>query len=264
MSSNVNFAHIGSLGTYSILSSFCDIGMFQAHLIQCDNNYAYFCKQQSKRYYTILDSGALEVALGIENIEVSDNILIEMSFAVSASEVVCPDCPADPLKSIIRSKEFIRIWQLIPKNIRPNLMIVPHGYTVNKWLSNAEELISLAKSCVVGIPRLLAQICGQGFPRFRIDLAERIVSKYPGISVHLLGAGDNILDEVALFKNTSSIRSIDSTFIHRYLISGEDPLTKYSPPHSLRSYKIPDRCLQRIRFLDGIMKIKTERGYSVA
>lgn len=236
---NIKFAHIGSLGTYRILSSLADFDMFLASLLMRDCRYAEFCKERSLKRYTILDTGALELIVGTEWIDVSSEHLIDMALSLGVREVVCPDMPDDPKVSFQKSQEFIRRWFTKCSEARIRLMVVPHGRNLQEWFTNANKLISLIDKCTVGIPRLLANSCSSNDPGFRIRVARKLKEAYPHISIHLLGAGRQFCRELCYLREAYYIRSLDSTFIHRYAFSESDPLKEYTPPMTLSETNVP-------------------------
>jgi hypothetical protein len=70
-------------------------------------------------------------------------------------------------------------------------------------------------------------------------LAKELRIAYPRVQIHLLGAGENFLAELPHIEASTSVRSVDSTFIHRYLIAGTDPKAEYARPVDLRDITCP-------------------------
>jgi hypothetical protein len=251
----LRFAHVGSLGTCAHLAGAGDIGLFHAPLVASDASYARNCGEISRRKFTILDCAALEVAIGTETCEAPLRDVLEMSREFEMSEVVCPDTPCEPASSLARSLEFIAMWKRVPLSARrPRIMVVPHALTVTGWLAAAERMIRHAGHCTVGIPRLFAKRCGGDNPRFRVSLASRLRKAFPRLQVHLLGAGENFLDELSCVAASDMVRSIDSTFIHRYAISGADPTMEYAKPVPLRDTTSPRSLEQRTSELSGVLR----------
>jgi hypothetical protein len=236
----LQFAHVGSVGTSPYLAEIGDIALFHAPFITYDNAYAQACRLTASRKFTILDCAALEVAIGTETSETALQDIIEISQQYSVSEVVCPDTPIDPTSSLKRSMDFIRLWKALPAEARrPRLMVVPHAPSVNAWFTNAEYMIRHVPRCTVGIPRVFAKRCGGDDPSFRVMLAKELRIAYPRVQIHLLGAGENFLAELPHIEASTSVRSVDSTFIHRYLIAGTDPKAEYARPVDLRDITCP-------------------------
>ncbi len=236
---DIQFAHIGSIGTAELLSVHNDLEMFLAPLVIRCEKYASYCKSRSKDIYTILDSGVLELFSGTENIEVSGKQLLELAISMDINEIVCPDSPDDPRGSLLLTKDFIKLWRKLSENEKPQLMIVPHGKDFREWMSNANKLIHDVGKCTVGIPRLFAKNCGEGQADFRGNIAKKMTQSYRNVSVHLLGAGDNFLLELSTLNENHSIRSIDSTFVHRYASTKLDPEYSYVSPIELNNDSIP-------------------------
>ncbi len=227
---NIKFAHVGSLATVDVLSPHSDMEMFLAPLALRSHQYADYCAKRSQSVFTTLDSGALEVSIGTESAELTDIELLDLAIDLGVQEVVCSDCPNDPSKSLLRTRDFIRAWSRLPNDRRPQLMIVPHGTSYVEWAENAHKLIQQVGSCTVGIPRLFSARCSNGRPEFRIEIAAELKRRYPRIDVHLLGAGREFLLELRMLGSHGSVRSLDSTFLHRYAYTGEDPFSTYVAP----------------------------------
>jgi len=119
-------------------------------------------------------------------------------------------------------------------------MIVPHGRSRSEWLRNADTLVREVGRCTVGIPRLLSARCGDGTGGFRVRLAAAVKQRHPQVDVHLLGAGEDFLVELSMLRETPHVRSVDSTFLHRYGYSGADPNRVYVPPLPLNDPAIPN------------------------
>ncbi|MFC1682731.1 hypothetical protein ACFL0G_00805 [Candidatus Zixiibacteriota bacterium] len=248
------FIHVGSLGTYKFLSKLGEYNMFLAPLVQYDNSYAEYCRERSRESYTVLDSGALEIFIGTEKVDVNDERLLNMCIDLGVSEIVCPDWPMNAKESLVRSKSFVKSWRKLQDNLRPKLMFVPHGRTTKEWYSNAETLISEVSSCTIGIPRIFANMCKPEDPKFRISIAERLMLAFPKVDVHLLGAGMNFLEEIPFIRQSNRIRSIDSTFIHRYIVTDLNPLAEYAPPVPLKDTSVPNNSRVRAIAMQSILQ----------
>ncbi len=233
--------HVGGLGTHDEIAKHNRCHLFLAPLALDNNKYSQFCTKTSNAAFCILDCGSFEMALGTEDKEVSDALLLEMAINLGIHEVVCPDCPSDPQGSFSRSCDFIRLWAKLPKRVRPRLMIVPHGRTFIEWTENAHRLVKLVEKCTLGIPRILAEACDPSNAYFRITVAQQIRKAYPLVAIHLLGGGRNLLEELCCLRNNSTVRSLDTTFIHRYACSGKNPKKEYAAPSELRSSAKPQR-----------------------
>jgi len=254
----VMLAHVGGLGTYRQLASIGEIGMFLAPLALRSSGYADYVSAFAQRAFTILDSGALEVAMGTERGAVCDRDFLEIGVALGVHEMVAPDCPDDPRGSTMRTLCFVRKWHRVPESERPQLMVVPHGRDLSEWLANAARIMRRVARCTLGIPRLLAQRTGKGDPAFRVFLAETLSKAFNGISIHLLGAGAEFMKEYPFIASARHIRSQDSTFLHRYGTTGLDPNEHYAPPVILSEVRTPPgfhvRVMRVQRDLDAIAK----------
>ena len=212
------------------------------------------CRRIASRKFTILDCGALEVAIGTEASETALKDILEISQEYGVSEVICPDTPTDPHSSLKRSMDFIHLWKALPSEaLRPRLMLVPHALSVDAWLAKAEYMIRQVSQCTVGIPRIFAKQCGGDNPTFRVMLANMLHNAFPWVQIHFLGAGENFLDELPHIKSCKIIRSVDSTFIHRHVITGTDPTTAYARPVSLRDTSCPPELIKRTQKLRQVM-----------
>lgn len=227
---SVSFANVGSIAATCLLSAYNDIDLFLAPLILRSERYASYCAKRSQSVFTIIDSGALEIVAGTDNSDIKPSDLLELSIELGVHEVVCSDCPGDPYGSLLRTREFLKLYKQCAKCVRPRLMVVPHGKNLNEWFQNADTLIREAGHCTVGIPRLLSKKCDPNNPSFRINIAETINRNYPGVTSHLLGAGENFLMELSQLYPGVPIRSIDSTFLYRYACTGVDPKSTYVAP----------------------------------
>ncbi len=237
--SSVSFANVGSIAATCLLSAYNDIDLFLAPLALRSQCYASHCVKRSQSVFTIMDSGALETLAGTDNSDIKPSDLLELSIELGIHEVVCSDCPGDPRGSLLRTREFLKLHRQCAECIRPHLMVVPHGRSLDEWFRNAEKLISEAGHCTVGIPRLLSKQCDPDNPSFRINIAETISRNYPGVTSHLLGAGENFLMELSQLYPGVPIRSIDSTFIYRYACTGANPKSRYIAPLPLCSDVLP-------------------------
>lgn len=243
----MHFMHVGSIATYKEISRFSSNQMIQAPLANANSEYHDFYRGLSETQYTILDSGAFEVALKTERNEILDREFIDIGLSIRAHELVCLDAPLEEGASQLRSLSFIRLWRQIPLHIRPQLMVVPHGKTVREWFSNAESLIKAAGKCTVGIPRILGQRSACPRVDLRVRVAETLKSRAPDIMVHFLGAGPNILDELGLLRRYPRlVRSLDCTLLLRHATSGVSPLVSYSPPVVLNSTHTPINLQTRV------------------
>jgi hypothetical protein len=248
------FAHVGSVGTAPFLATVGDIALFHAPFIAADMKYAAACEQTASQRFTILDCAALEIAIGTETADTRLGDILEMSSQYRISEVVCPDTPMDPRGSLRRSLDFIGLWERLPPTAkRPRLMVVPHADTVTGWFRAAEDLIRKVPECTVGIARVFAKRCGRGDPMFRVRLAGQIRSAYPLIQVHLLGAGEDYLSEIPHIVRSPSVRSVDSTFIHRYTVAGTHPTAEYARPVPLRDFVCPSNIEERTQQLKAVL-----------
>jgi hypothetical protein len=248
------FAHVGSVGTSPYLAKVGDIALFHAPFIMSDIAYAQACRLTASIKFTILDCAALEVAIGTEKSEPALQDILEISREYGVSEVVCPDTPADPKSSLKRSMDFIRLWKALPGEAqRPRLMVVPHAQSVDAWFTEVEHLIRHVPQCTVGIPRVFAKRYGGDDPTFRVMLAKHLRTAYPMVQIHLLGAGENFLAELPHIAASTSVRSVDSTFIHRYLISGNDPKVEYARPVVLRDSNCPIEIKERTQELKRVL-----------
>lgn len=235
----VAIANVGSLGTTELLAQFADIDMFLAPLAVCSASYARHCALRSRTAYTILDSGALEVAIGTECTEIGPDELLDLAMTLGVREVVATDSPHEPRASLMRTCECIEAWHRLPRTSRPRLMVVPHGTSSADWLDNASKLIRRVGTCTVGIPRVLAQYCAADTSLFRVDLSLKLRCKHPDVDVHLLGAGPDFLEELEAVKGSGTIRSVDSTFVHRYAFTGTPADGEYVKPLRLRDSTVP-------------------------
>ncbi len=247
------FAHVGSVSTAPYLTEVGDIALFHTPFIASDNAYAQACGLTASRKFTILDCAALEVAIGTESSETTLKDILEISQQYGVSEVVCPDAPMDPTSSLKRSMDFVRLWKALPEARRPRLMVVPHAKSVGAWFTQVEYMIRNVPQCTVGIPRVFAKLCGGDDPSFRVMLARNIRTEYPGVQIHLLGAGENFLAELPHIKASTSVRSLDSTFIYRYLVAGTDPKVEYARPVSLRDTTCPLKIKERTQELKRVL-----------
>lgn len=247
---SILLANIGSEGTASLLSTYNDIEMFLAPLVINNHAYEIHCRNRVNETFTILDSGSFELFLGTSYQEFGAQDFLELAMNLGVDEVVSLDKPDDPQYSFYRTTEFIDAWQKLPVTERPCLMVVPHGKTISQWFLNAEKLLSKVGTCTVGIPRIFAQRCNQGDSSFRVKVGEQIIKSYPFVSVHILGAGPDFLSELYWLKGRTSIRSIDSTFVHRYSSVPTDPFEMYVEPLPLSDGSVPRGYEEQAYFLN--------------
>jgi hypothetical protein len=247
------FVHVGSLGTYRILSTLSTVHLFHANLAKINSDYLRLYSQLSMSQYTIMDSGSFELALGTTKSDTSELDFLDLALTTGAREIICPDCPFDPHKSTLVSKDFIAKWKRLPNTYRPRLMVVPHGRTLSEWYSNAAMLVAGAQECTIGIPRILCDMVGTVDPSFRLQVAMNLRKKIPNHHVHLLGAGKSILEELELLKKVSAgiVRSLDSTFILRYTSAGSTPERGYAHPVPLQTTSTPNNFVEQLDTLAG-------------
>lgn len=250
----IKIAHVGSIGCYKELISLSQINMFLAPLSSYSKIYEAFISEESNKKFTILDSGSFEISLGTEKKNFTEKEYLELSLDLGVHEIVCPDIPGNPSESRKATLSFIKYWKTV-KYKKPNLMVVPHGKNLIQWLANAEDFIKLVDNCTIGIPRILSEMCNDNSPKFRLKIAQLIERKFPYTKIHLLGAGKDIILESYHLKSTkiSNIRSMDNTFIQRYLSNNIDPSCEYAPPIVLKNnYKIENknRVFQLLKYFE--------------
>ncbi|MFC2132281.1 hypothetical protein ACFLRG_00635 [Bacteroidota bacterium] len=235
------FCHIGSLGSYSYLTQFSKIHLFLAPLALHDSAYSkYFSTKSNEGNYTILDTGALELSLGTEQVELRDQHFLEMACDLYANEIVCPDEPLNPQSSLRRSLSFVKGYKALKDYQKPNIMFVPQGTNIKEWLCNFEILYKEIPNGTVGIPRLLSEKYHSTEQNIRINISKILKKKFKNIQIHFLGAGRLFLHELELIKKSDGlIRSIDTSFLHRYAFSNQDPKTIYAKPVPMRNKLLP-------------------------
>ena len=260
----LNLAHVGSVRTSGTLASLSDIHMLLAPLAEASSSYRSLCRRLASDAYTILDSGALELSEGTSFREFSPQELLDIALDLRVHEVVASDVPHDPKGSLCRTRQFIKLWHRLPQNARLHLMVVPHARTLTKWVKNALSLISEAPLCTVGIPRRVISLLSGSLVDDRVCLAEILRAVVPGTAVHLLGAGPEFLRELIAIGRTSGIRSMDSTFVHRYATLGADPLNEYVRPLSLVSAYVPVGFQRSAQALDKMIRRSIKEGMTHA
>lgn len=253
-------AHVGSLGTAAALARLSDIHMLLAPLALTCPSYSHACLSLSGESYTILDSGALELSEGTSCTDIGCSALLDLSIALHVSEVVASDAPGDPQGSLQKTIDFIMGWRRLPDAVRPRLMVVPHGHSIREWLDNALVLVKRAGPCTVGIPRLVAGVTHRSPGRARVRIAEQLRTMCPAVSIHLLGGGRDFLLELDVVSRTNAVRSIDSTFVHRYCMSGADPEAEYIAPRYLACHDIPANFTTTAVSLDAMMRRRLGGG----
>jgi len=229
------FIHIGNLANYKELAEESTYALFQAQLAYEDSEYLLYFKNISRKKYTIMDNGMLEIIVGNEERQINNNDYIDLAMEISVREVICPDDPLDPHGSKMKTIEFLKLIRRKGVENYFNLMIVPHGYSEKEWLYNAEELLKIIGMGTVGIPRLLKQRIAKNKVDFRTKLATKIKNKFKGINVHLLGAGEDFIREIKKIQNCFAVSSVDSTFIQRYCEIQQNPEKNYIGPVKLNS-----------------------------
>lgn len=168
-----------------------------------------------KGTFVILDNGAFEdQSLPLDS-------LIQLALECGVSEVVLPDIIEDfrgTSDLLNRAFKEIRLrWmdEVKRKNLR--FMIVPQGKNLYDWGECLRESLMWYteflgfKPLTVGIPKLCGEWVGgrrQLIQRFLLPLLSS--SKFPEISIHLLGLERELISLSALSMTFPMIRSCDS------------------------------------------------------
>ncbi len=253
----IKIAHVGGLGVFHHLGERSDILFCHAPLAAENDRYRSFFKAGHLGKYKILDLCAYELMMGTQNKSVSNKDYCEIAEDIGVDELVCPDIPGNPQESLNSSLSFIKHWNNVTWRKRPILMLVPHGLSIRQWLQNAENLLKEVNSarCTVGIPKIVFDVDEAYDDMKRIILGSLLLRKFKNIEIHLLGAGRNIKEEMVAIKETKPmIRSMDTTYVYRYLLSNSNPLQEYARPISLSYTKVPEDSNYKIDQLINLLK----------
>ncbi len=243
--------HIGDLGSYRSLSDISDFHLVLAQLALYDSTYARFIESSHK--YKILDNGALEQAVGTDECSFNNMDYIELAMVLGVNEIVCPDIPFKPKESLTKTIGFLRQMSKYTYTRNLRVMYVPHGNSLEQWWDNFYQIHLQFPDGVVGVPRILVDLCRD--ENIRIQISQLLKKYYPNVEIHFLGAAYNFISESTKLKALPNlVRSIDSTFIHRYALSGEDPEVTYSPPVFLKNNVIGDRYQSNVERLSLMLK----------
>jgi len=172
-----------------------------AHQIDKDLTYAYFFLRQSKRgAFVMMDNGAAEYGVPMDI-----DMLISAADLIDCQEMVLPDFIHDYRATL--NKSWYAMQHIRKKNKSIGLMGVPHGETVNEWISCAKEMLEWDIN-TIGISKFIVPTPFQ-------SRLEAIMS-VPGLiesnkDIHLLGY-TNIIDILDIKKALlDRIRGIDSS-----------------------------------------------------
>ena len=171
----------------------------EAPIVLTSEKYAQYYKWHvDKGHYVILDNGA---AVGGT---VSDADLVKAAKMINADEVVVPDEMADKDATLFRAKRFLKQWAGTSTNTK--LMMVPQGEGFIDWAQCLASLTKLAGQLriVIGIGKHMhARVTGGR--RMLVDFCQD--QRY---TVHLLGASDDPLEDIALLEHPA-VRGSDTS-----------------------------------------------------
>jgi len=199
-----------------------DYHFILAHLLVKDKYYAQFYKCSKK--FKILDNGALELGQSIDT-----DTLIKLALDFRVDVLVLPDVWMDKDNTLKRSLNAVK--QIINNELTSlfDIMFVPQGNTITEFidcLTNFLQQIQYYNSdiiqhVIIGLPYLTcAKICSFVSPMFprrdddvtnaRIYLIQKI-REFCRLRIHLLGAGENMTQEISFMRHYPNVISIDTS-----------------------------------------------------
>jgi len=190
------------------LSSLGDIFFSLAHLILESQRYAVAVRRASEQQYVMIDNGAFE-----QNLPLSDDELIEAAKRANANEIVCPDYPLDPEKTLKATINFLSVMSKTERK-RFKFCIVPHGKTITQFLENLRALYenTLGEASVVGWSIIDLYKFSYRLRPSMIRIAEHVMPELfysrDKFEHHLLGLDE--MQELMLYRNVP-IRSVDTS-----------------------------------------------------
>lgn len=214
-----------------------------AHLTYQTEYWRFYVNKKIAGDYIILDNSAHEFRKPI-----SPSQLLRAARQVRADEIVLPDVPYKSEETIAATEECLKLWTKYFRGeleeLRPQLMLVPQGDSIEEWRTCLFALIlkwqRYAKQFpglfrkeppVIGLPaKYQGKFEGADIAKMlRVWLAPLSSNGYP---IHLLGWRELWrLNELAL--EFPWIRSIDSAKPFVYGLKGIvfDPLNETEPAH---------------------------------
>ncbi|MHA1754287.1 MAG: hypothetical protein ACTSYR_02090 [Candidatus Odinarchaeia archaeon] len=193
-----------------------DYHFILAHIALTNKEYQTFFKRSTK--YKILDNGALELGASIK----LDN-LVKLAIELKANVIVLPDVWMDSKKTYERS---IKAFNQLIKNKelkKMRFMFVPQGKTLVEFRECLKRFIKRVRNknrLIIGLPYLTcAKICSQVLPNpYRDDDVTNarifLIQKIPELKllqIHLLGAGENVSQELSFMRHYSNVKTIDTS-----------------------------------------------------
>ena len=178
-----------------------DYHMVQAHLLAKNRKLQDWTQQALSRGHTvILDNGVIELGTP------ATRALYDVAKKVRPTLVVCPDAYMDPDKTLAYQTQHLLTLQ----HLCDNVMLVPQGRTLGKWMDCALEMLkqSLPTLVYVGVPKYLDVYHELG----RLLVVNALVNDFKiGPSyIHLLGI-HSIQAVAAIVEKFPDVLGVDST-----------------------------------------------------
>lgn len=183
--------------------------------VASNSDYVDFFKARSKEgKHVILDNSCIEIG---EPEKFED--YFEKALAMRASEIMFPDIFEDPLVTLMKawSCAIDFAGEIRSRGLR--VMVIPQGKSRSIWLKNTTDLRMLMKNYeiepTIGITYRYTKMFG-GSRYFAVTL----LSTYPGIKVHLLGAYADPRKEAQPLLMSPIVRGLDSSYPSVYAKHG--------------------------------------------
>jgi len=199
-----------------------DYHFILAHLLVKDKYYAQFYKRSKK--FKILDNGALELGQSIDT-----DTLIKLALDFRVNVLVLPDTWMDKDNTLKRSLDAVKQIVSCKLTNRFDIMFVPQGKTITEFIDCLTSFLQqtqyynpdITQRVIIGLPYLTcAKICSFVSPMFpsrdddvtnaRIYLMQKI-REFCRLRVHLLGAGENMTQEISFMRHYPNVLSVDTS-----------------------------------------------------